>query len=88
MAFGAHGRAMTWENLLSYPRRFGLERDQAEEVQERIGEVVAQHWRDTLSNLGAQRREIEHLVPWYGFAEQLLRQSTRGSKTTQGQAGQ
>jgi serine/threonine-protein kinase HipA len=88
MAFGVHGRAITQENLLSGHRRFVLEREQAEAVQERIGELVAQHWRDTLSHLGAPRRQIEQLAPWFGFAEQLVAHSTRGSKPTHDQEGQ
>lgn len=72
MAFGADGRAITKENLLSHHGRFGLDRDHAEEVLERVGAAVTQNWRDSLRALGAELAKIDRLASWFGFAEQLV----------------
>ena len=71
MAFGEDGRRISRRNLLSRPGHFGLERQQAEGLLSRIGTTVAQGWRETMLNLGAEPRQVDRLAAWYHFAAEL-----------------
>lgn len=71
MAFGEDGRRISRLNLLSRPGQFGLDREQAEDVLERIGTTVAQGWRETLLALGADPRQVARLASWFDFADEL-----------------
>lgn len=71
MAFGDDGRRISRLNLLSRPGQFGIDREHAAHVLERIGTIVTQGWRTTLLTLGADHRQVDRLAPWFDFAEHL-----------------
>jgi serine/threonine-protein kinase HipA len=71
MAFGDDGRHISRVNLLSRPGQFGLDRERAADVLQRIGTTVAQGWRETLLTLGADPGQVNRLGPWFDFAREL-----------------
>lgn len=75
MAFGDDGRHISRLNLLSRPGQFGLNREQAADVLQRIGTTVAQGWRETLLTLGADPGQVDRLGSWFDFARELARTS-------------
>ncbi|HET8800015.1 MAG TPA: HipA domain-containing protein [Marinobacter sp.] len=61
MTVGKWGRKANLENAISDCIRFGLEKDQAAEIVNRMVDVVREHWRETFSESGTPEGDLNYL---------------------------
>lgn len=60
---GEHGRLARRDNLLSSAPRFGLGREEAGAIIDRMKGIVERHWEDELRRMGAVQGDIQLLAP-------------------------
>ena len=63
MAFGADGRKISRQNLLSHWDRFGRDPEQSGQALRRVGAAVTRSWRDAALALGAEAANAERWAP-------------------------
>ncbi|MEX0604850.1 MAG: HipA domain-containing protein [Marinobacter sp.] len=61
MVVGEWGRQANLKNAISDCGRFGLEKDHASEMIERMVDIVREHWRDIFSEAGTPEGDLSYL---------------------------
>ncbi len=67
MICGRFGRSATRQNLLSEAPRFGLSREVANEIVDRIRDVIAKHWTYEVKRQGGSGQDCDKIAPAFVY---------------------